>query len=320
MKILITGAAGFIGSTLAERALTLGHEVVGIDCFTDYYDVALKKRNIDTLVKGFDQFSFVEGDLTRIDLAGFLQGQGFQHVYHLAGQPGVRKSWGAEFSSYMDQNVLATQRVLDAAKVLGGNAPRISYASSSSVYGQAARYPCTETDLPAPHSPYGVTKLAGEHLVSLYRENFGLTATSYRFFTVYGPRQRPDMAFSRFIAAALEGQEITVFGDGTQIRDFTFVDDVVDALMLGAQSSAELPAVVNLSGGSSASVNQVLHILRDMIDVPLRISYQGAALGDVRQTGGENRLAREALRWSPKTDLLTGLASQLGWELERRKS
>ena len=239
MKALLTGSAGFIGSTLAERLLADDHTVVGIDALTDYYDPALKRRNLEAIAA--PGFEFVEGDLNEVDLQALLDG--VDVVFHLAGQPGVRASWGDTFGDYLDQNVRSTQRLLEACKVAGTG--RFVYASSSSIYGDAQRFPTEEDDLPAPISPYGVTKLAGEHLVRLYAKAFDLSTVALRYFTIYGPRQRPDMAFNRFIGAALGDGTIKIFGDGEQVREFTYVGDCVEATYAAA-TRGESGAVYNI--------------------------------------------------------------------------
>ncbi|WP_269844865.1 NAD-dependent epimerase/dehydratase family protein [Salinibacterium hongtaonis] len=304
----MTGVAGFIGSTAAEKLLDLGNDVVGIDAITDYYDQSIKRRNLSALDR--DGFTFIEGDLNELPLAEIVGS--VDAVVHLAGQPGVRSSWGADFGIYTRANVDATQRLLEAAK-LGGNLRRFVYASSSSIYGQADVYPTDETMVPRPFSPYGVTKLAGEHLTSLYRENFGVPSVSFRFFTVYGPRQRPDMAFSRFLTAAEAGSPITVYGDGKQIRDFTFVDDIVAALIASIQTSGELPPVMNLAGGSSVSVLEVLDTISSVTGRELKLDFQPAVDGDVVKTGGSSVLARSSLSWSPTVDVASGIARQYAW-------
>lgn len=236
----------------------------------------------------------------------------FDSIVHLAGQPGVRKSWGDDFSAYSRGNIDATQRLLEAT-LHASPAARFVYASSSSVYGQADAYPTTEGMLPRPHSPYGVTKLAGEHLVNLYGDNFGLTTTAFRFFTVYGPRQRPDMAFTRFLTAARDASPISVYGSGEQVRDFTYVDDIVRALKAAVCADAQLPRVMNLSGGSSVSVNQVLATISDITGRALDIRRTESMRGDVFRTGGDNSLARYELGWTPKISLRRGLERQWEW-------
>ncbi len=224
MQALVTGCAGFIGSRLTDTLLARGVAVRGIDAFTTYYDPAVKHANVSAAQES-PRFELIDGDLNQLDLPLVLDG--VDVVYHLAGQPGVRVSWSDGFSQYVTLNVLATQRLLEATRQ--HPVPRLVYASSSSIYGNAVRYPTTEADVPHPHSPYGVTKLAAEHLCSLYADNWGVPTVSLRYFSVYGPRQRPDMGFSRFFDAIQSGRPLPIYGTGRQIRDFTFVGDVVDA-------------------------------------------------------------------------------------------
>lgn len=309
IRALVTGCAGFIGSTLANELLSRGHRVVGIDALTDSYDVSLKTANIESLAH--DRFEMVHADLATIVLKPLLD-EPFDAIFHLAGQPGVRSSWGDEFGSYTANNINATQNLLEAV-LRSGHSTRVIYASSSSVYGQAETYPTSEDMLPRPFSPYGVTKLAGEHLVGLYRENFGLDTTSFRFFTVYGPRQRPDMAFTRFLKAAVAGEPLRIFGSGEQIRDFTYVDDIVAALIQAALSTAPLPRVMNLSGGSSVSVNEIITTIEGIAEKRIDIQHEPAVKGDVTRTGGDSTLALESLGWVPKISLRDGLKRQLDW-------
>jgi nucleoside-diphosphate-sugar epimerase len=272
--------------------------------------VTLKRANLDSLAGG--NFTFIEGDLNNVSMASLFGSVGFGSIFHLAGQPGVRLSWGADFAVNTRANVDATQRLLEAALAMGG-VDRFVYASSSSVYGQAETYPTTELTLPRPFSPYGVTKLAGEHLSVLYHENYGLPTTAFRLFTVYGPRQRPDMAFARFLRAAHAGNEITIYGDGTQIRDFTYVDDVVAALLLAAEHDGTLPNVMNVSGGSSVSVNEVLETVARVTGRDLNIVHRPRMHGDVFRTGGDGSLAGQALGWKPQMSLAQGLRRQYQW-------
>ncbi|TFD70153.1 NAD-dependent epimerase/dehydratase family protein [Cryobacterium sp. Hb1] len=312
MRVLVTGVAGFIGSTTARALLACGFEVVGVDALTDYYDPKIKRQNISTLPQ--TGFTFVEGDLNSLPLPELLVG--VDAVIHLAGQPGVRGSWGAQFDSYSRNNVEATQRLLEAARESRG-LRRFVYGSSSSVYGQAKLYPTTEDTMTRPYSPYGVTKLAGEHLTSLYRDNFGLPAVSFRFFTVYGPRQRPDMAFSKFLRAAENGEAITVYGDGSQIRDFTFVDDIVSALIVAVSIDGELPPVMNLSGGSSVSVMQILDLVSEVTGRKLDLQYLPTMDGDVTRTGGSASQAALYLGWEPRVPIAEGLRLQFEWSQQR---
>jgi UDP-glucuronate 4-epimerase len=305
VTILITGVAGFVGSALARRLIADGERVAGVDSFTDYYDPGLKKANVATIPA--EGFTLVDADLNTADLDGLLDG--VTVVFHEAGQPGVRKSWGEDFSTYVDANVLATQRLLEAAKRASG-LRRLVYASSSSVYGNAPAYPTSEDDVPRPHSPYGVTKLAAEHLCTLYAGNFGVPTVSLRYFTVYGPGQRPDMAFNRFIRAALADEPIEIYGTGEQVRDFTFVDDIVDANLRAADTDVPPGSVFNVSGGASISVNECLDVLEGIAGRPLRIERKAAVAGDVRQTGGSAERIRDVLGWRPTVDITTGLREQ----------
>lgn len=237
MRAIVTGAAGFIGHTLASKLTSDGHDVIGIDSFTPYYDTAIKEENICRIKSS--KFELIRKDILDLDLSSVLDGADV--IFHQAGQPGVRKSWGSEFSEYINANISATQYLLESAKGIS-SLKRFVYASSSSVYGDAERYPTTEMDPTSPISPYGVTKLAAEHLCTLYGKNFGVPTVSLRYFTVYGPGQRPDMAFTRFLRAAVLDDEITIFGDGHQIRDFTYIDDIVQANIIAGTSQRSCPA------------------------------------------------------------------------------
>lgn len=307
---LVTGTAGFIGSHLAERLLAEGHTVVGVDCFTDYYPREVKQRNLASLLRQ-PGFTFVEGDLLALDLPRLLQAHDVRLVFHAAAQPGVRASWGTTFEIYSQHNVLATQRLLEACRAVP--VERLVYASSSSIYGDAESLPTPEDTIPRPISPYGVTKLAGEHLCWLYWRTAGVPAVSLRYFTVYGPRQRPDMAFHRFIAALLSGAPITVYGDGHQTRDFTFVADVVQANLLAARHGAG-GQVFNIGGGTQASVNQVLAHLEQLSGRTAHIQYHQRQLGDARHTAAATIRAHQELGWVPQVSLVDGLAAQLAWQ------
>src|SRR5467141_4281056 len=251
MKAVVTGAAGFIGSHLSERLLADGQEVVGIDCFTDYYRRARKEQNLE-VARSHRNFSFEELDLVDADLTAALEGADV--VYHLAGQPGVRPSWGEQFDRYVRDNILATQRLLETLK--GTPIDRLVFAGSSSVYGDAEMFPTKESALPRPVSPDGVTKLAAEHMTLLYAKNFGVPAVSVRYFTVFGPRQRPDMAFARFMQALVDREAIEVFGDGEQTREFTYISDAIEGT-LKAASADVTGQVFNLGGGSRSTINGV---------------------------------------------------------------
>jgi len=307
VKVVVTGAAGFIGSHLCERMLADGHEVVGIDCFTDYYRRARKEQNLD-VARSHRNFSFEELDLVDADLTAALEGAAI--VYHLAGQPGVRPSWGHQFDRYVRDNVIATQRLLEHLK--GSRLKRLVFAGSSSVYGDAESFPTRESALPRPVSPYGVTKLAAEHLAHLYTRNFDIPAVSVRYFTVYGPRQRPDMAFARFMQALADGEPIEVFGDGEQTREFTYVSDAVEGTVKAATADV-VGMVFNLGGGSRVTINKVLATLGEISKLEVRRQNLPAAPGDPRHTGASINLARERLGWEPRVALREGLAKQWDW-------
>ena len=320
---LITGVAGFIGSQLAEALVAAGETVVGVDCFTPYYDRAAKEANLAELRTGADheRFRFHEVDLRTVppdDLAGLLDG--VDVVYHQAAQPGVRLSWSDGFATYDECNVLATQRLLEAVRAVSseGAGPRVVYASSSSVYGNAGRYPVLETDLPRPHSPYGVTKLAAEHLCNLYAANYGVSTVALRYFTVYGPRQRPDMAHHRLIEAALDQRPFPLFGDGSAVRDFTFVGDVVRANILAGTADVAPGTVVNVCAGGSTVLNDLIDAVGEAVGQPVPVDRQPEQAGDVRRTGGSNDLAATELGWSPQTSLVDGIRAQVDWHRSRR--
>jgi nucleoside-diphosphate-sugar epimerase len=280
---------------------------------TDYYDPLIKQSHIRTL-REWSRFEFVEADLNSVALEPLLRDVEF--IFHQAGQPGVRKSWGREFGLYLDQNVSATQRLLEAATG-AGSLRKFVYASSSSIYGNAERYPTMEDDRPEPMSPYGVSKLAGEQLAVLYARNYGLPTVALRYFTVYGPRQRPDMAFHRFVKAALLREPITVFGTGEQIRDFTHVTDVVEANYSAAISTTLPGAIYNVAGGSNTSVNEVLRMLDEMVGYAIERNWAPPVAGDVFQTGGATSKIAQDLGWRPEISLADGLLSEFQWLQEK---
>jgi nucleoside-diphosphate-sugar epimerase len=307
MKALVTGAAGFIGSTLSAALVDRGIDVVGVDCFTDYYSRDVKEDNLARL-RQHSKFTFVEAALQTADLESLLDG--VTVVYHLAAQAGVRKSWGDDFRIYTTNNVDATQRLLEAVK--DRPLSRFVYASSSSVYGDIAAIPMREDVRLQPVSPYGVTKLAAEHLCHLYHVNFGVPAVSLRYFTVYGPRQRPDMGFHRFIRAALTGGAITLFGDGQQTRDFTYVGDAVAATMAAGDRGTP-GAVYNIGGGNRVSIAEVLDLIGQLTGRPLDIRRQSSEKGDMRDTFADTTRARTDLGFSPAHTLQSGLAAEVEW-------
>ena len=312
MKALVTGAAGFIGSHLSERLLAEGAEVRAVDRFSDYYDVELKRANLAAL-ESRPGLAFVEGDLNQLDLAALLDG--IDVVFHLAAQPGVRASWGREFEIYLSDNLLATQRLLEGCR--GRELQRFVFASSSSIYGDAERFPTKETDAPAPVSPYGVTKLAGEHLCRQYFRGFGVPAVSLRYFTIFGPRQRPDMAFNRFIRAGLDGEAIQVYGDGLQERDFTYVADAVEATFAAGDRGVPGEAY-NIAGGNSATVAGVIEMLGRLIGTEIAVDHEPPVIGDARKTGADTSSAQRDLGYSPEVTLEEGLGRQIEAERERR--
>ena len=303
---LVTGAAGFIGSTLADRLLADGVRVTGVDAFTDYYDVSLKRRNLEG-ARRHPGFALLELDLADADLGRL---PAVDVVFHQAAQPGVRASWGREFAAYTRDNVLATQRLLE--RYQGEPLERFVYASSSSVYGDAETFPTPESVLPRPFSPYGVTKLAGEHLALLYGRNFGLPVVALRYFTVYGPRQRPDMAFHRFCRALLAGEPITVYGDGKQSRDFTFIADAVEANLRAWQRVGH-SSVYNVGGGSQVEVLEAIRLLEKSLGVKAQVKFEPRPPGDPLRTRADaTRLAAD-FDFTPGTAIADGLAAQAEW-------
>jgi UDP-glucuronate 4-epimerase len=295
MRWVVTGGAGFIGSLLAEALTARGDDVLGIDCFTDYYDPRLKEQNAEGL------------DVRRLDLAtDELDFAGFDGVFHLAGQPGVR-SFGDVFSLYVERNVLASQRVFEAAVRDG---VRVVFASSSSVYGDAERYPTPEDTPPAPVSPYGITKLASEHLARAYGRSFDLECVVLRYFNAFGPRQRPDMAFTKVVRALATGDAFDLYGDGEQSRGWTYADDVVDATIRAMDSGA---GTYNVGGGVEASLREAISILEGLAGRTLAINEHDPVPGDQRRTNADTTRIRSELGWAPKVSLEDGLRAQWEW-------
>jgi UDP-glucose 4-epimerase len=307
MKALVTGAAGFIGSHLAGLLLDRGAEVTGLDCFTDYYARSIKEANLADN-RGRGRFRFVEARIQDADLPALLDG--VTHVFHLAAQAGVRKSWGRDFRTYTENNVEASQQLLECC--VGLPLERFVYASSSSIYGDNTAIPMREDARPQPVSPYGVTKLAAEQLCYLYHVNHGVPATSLRYFTVYGPRQRPDMGFHRFIRAAIAGDAISLFGDGEQTRDFTFVADAVAAT--AAAGTRGVPGrAYNIGGGSRVSINEVLEMIGRVAGAPLTVRREPAQKGDMRDTFADTSLAKADLGFAPVVTLEEGIEAEYRW-------
>jgi nucleoside-diphosphate-sugar epimerase len=312
MRCVVTGAAGFIGSHLSQRLARDGHQVLGVDCLTDYYDVRRKRANLQAIRNSGVETS--PHDLRDADLDQVLEGADV--VFHLAGQPGVRASWGDSFQNYLSLNVGVTQRLLEAAR--RARLHRFVFASSSSVYGEAAAYPTSESATPAPVSPYGVTKMAAEQLCHTYWHNWGVPVLALRYFTVYGPRQRPDMGIHRFLDALLTGEPLTVWGDGRQIRDFTYVADVVEATVAAGTGDAPPDSTINVAGGSSVSVNDLLLLLQEITGCHATVNHVGTQAGDVTVTGGSIERAEQLLGWVPATALARGLKEQCAWQMEAR--
>lgn len=308
MKIAVTGVAGFIGSHLAEKVLSEGHDVTGIDCFTDYYPREIKENNL-VRCRENPRFNLHEANIAEANLLPVLEHTDI--VYHLAAQAGVRTSWGDQFRVYSDFNILGTQRILETARLAGIR--RVVYASSSSVYGDVDAFPMSESVCPRPVSPYGVSKLAAEHLCILYTANYGLSTVSLRYFTVYGPRQRPDMAFHKFIRAFLENRQPVLYGDGNQTRDFTYVTDAVDATYKAGLIPGLSGRILNIGGGSRISLNNVITILEELLGAPFNLQKTGTQKGDVRHTAADISAAATALGYAPGTTLKEGLANEIDW-------
>jgi UDP-glucose 4-epimerase len=319
---VVTGCAGFIGSTLTEALLQLGCQVTGVDCLTDYYDTDLKRENLAGFADHPD-FTFLEKDLNDLDPVDLLTGK--VACFHLAAQAGVRASWGDYFSEYLARNVMATQRLLEGAKnpQVAGTLKRFVYSSSSSVYGDQPELPVTEQALPQPRSPYGVTKMAAEHLCVLYSMNFKVPTSSLRYFTVFGPRQRPDMAFRIFIERALDGQPFEVFGDGSQTRDFTYVGDAVRSNLLAVACERDWE-VFNTGGGSRMVFSDTLDMLADLLRARVPgidpvVTYTATAKGDVKDTFADRQHVEAVIGYKPTLAFAEGLAREVDWAIARRQ-
>jgi UDP-glucuronate 4-epimerase len=310
MRALVTGCAGFIGSHLTESLLEDGVDVLGVDCFNDNYARPQKLHNLERAME-WRNFEFVPIDLARGDLHDIV-GE-VETVFHLAAEPGVRSSWGDRFELYVRNNVLATQQLLEAASNLPDH--RFVYASSSSIYGDAEEFPTPENVTPRPFSPYGVTKLSAEHLCQAYHGNFGVDVVTLRYFSVYGPRQRPDMGFHKFCKAAIRGEPITVFGDGRQTRDFTFVADVVRATRAAGEAPGVGGLIMNIGGGSQVSVNETLAFLGELAGNSLDVKYVEQMHGDVRNTCADSALAEKHLGIVPEVEWRQGLQAEWEWAL-----
>lgn len=307
MNYLVTGAAGFIGSHLCKKLIQNGAHITALDAFTDFYSPTIKKSNIQPLVS-HPHFKLIHADILQSDLDKIMDK--IDVVFHFAAQPGVRTSWGSDFFIYTRNNIDATQRLLEAAKRT--KLKKFIYASSSSVYGLSPQLPMTETSTLHPYSPYGVTKLAAEHLCFLYYKNYGVPCVSLRFFTVYGPGQRPDMAFHKFFKAILSDEKISVYGDGQQTRDFTFIDDIIEA-NLSSIENGRAGENYNLGGGSRRKLADIFPIIEGICQKEVKIQYVPGQKGDVRHTLADIQKAREDLKYSPKISLDEGLKYEWEW-------
>ncbi len=309
MKYLVTGCAGFIGSHLTEALLARGEDVLGIDAFIPFYALGLKRQNL-ARVLAHPRFQLIEADLAAVDLKPILDG--VDVIFHLAGQPGVRDSWGAMFDAYARNNVIATERLLHAA--VGSGVQRFVFSGSSSVYGDSPAIPWSEDTCPQPRSPYAITKLAAEHLCRSYHLDFGVPTVVVRYFTVYGPRQRPDMAFHKFLKAALNDDPIPLYGNGRQTRDFTYVSDIVAGTLAAADASDEVVGqTFNLGGGSRISLTALLELLTEVVGKPVTIQRLGRQAGDVRHTWADIERAQQMLGYHPRVTLRDGLTQEYAW-------
>jgi UDP-glucuronate 4-epimerase len=313
MRYVVTGSAGFVGAHVCEALLERGHEVDGLDAFTDYYDPSIKRANAARLAR-HDGFQSLELDLARADLDDVVADA--DAVIHLAAQPGVRLSWSEGFAVYVERNISASQRLLEAARRT--RVPRLVLASSSSVYGNASDQPISEDAPTRPFSPYGVTKLAMEHLASAYRANWGLSTVVLRYFTLYGPGQRPDMALHRFIAAVAAGRPVPVYGDGEQVRDFTYVSDAAAATLAAVEADVAPASVFNVAGGSPTTVNDLLGLVAEHVGRLLVTRHLPTQAGDVRATHGAVDRARALLGWQPEVSLDDGVKLQVVHQLAGR--
>jgi nucleoside-diphosphate-sugar epimerase len=313
VRALVTGCAGFIGSHLTESLLEEGAQVVGVDTFTDNYEEQQKQRNIERATD-WETFELVRADLAEVDLAPLMSGMDV--IFHLAAEPGVRASWGQRFDVYVRNNVLTTQRLLEALKAQAQTSTRLVFASSSSVYGDAELLPTPESTIPRPVSPYGVTKLSAEHLCQIYGRSHEVETVSLRYFSVYGPRQRPDMAFHRFCRAVLEYRPLVIYGDGTQKRDFTFVADAVAATKSAAKAQGVAGGIFNIGGGGHVSLVETVELIGELAGRALEIQHATAPAGEARDTRADTTYAYEKLGYRPSVSLEAGLSAEFAWMVE----
>ncbi len=306
---IVTGVAGFIGSNLAETLLKQGNHVIGIDHFNDYYDPQLKRKNV-AFLQSYKSFELIEASIQDLDWISLLKQ--VEVIYHQAAQAGVRASWGKSFLDYTERNINATQIILEAAKN-SPNLKRFVHASTSSIYGNAETFPTPEILCPQPVSPYGITKLAAERLCQLYCQNFKVPITILRYFSVYGPRQRPDMGFHKFFRAAIVGEAIPIYGDGQQTRDFTYVEDVVAGNLLAAAVPEAIGEIINIGGGSRVVLQDILDQIDQIVGFSIQRNYQETAMGDARHTAADVTKAREILGYQPKVSLREGLEAEWHW-------
>jgi len=310
MRVLVTGVCGFIGSSLSERLLNEGFSVTGVDSFNDYYPRRIKENNIRGLIE-HPEFEFIEADILNFGWDKVIDE--VEGVFHQAAVAGVRASWGHKFDQYVENNVLGTQRLLEACKERNLN--KFIYASSSSVYGDTDELPIRETSPTNPVSPYGVTKLAGEHLAALYYKGYGVPTVSLRYFTVYGPRQRPDMAFHKFISAVMKGEPITIYGNGEQTRDFTFIHDAVEANIAAFKNGKE-GEIYNIGGGSTIRLIDAIKIIEEITGKEANLEFAEPQRGDARHTFSDVSKAKMDFGYSPKTEVKIGLEKHYLWLLK----
>ena len=309
MRYLVTGCAGFIGSHLCHELLENNHEVIGVDSLNSYYSVKIKKSNLENLKTYGERFTFYEMDVNAIEKSIFLKLDG---VFHLAAQAGVRSSWGSNFSEYVKNNLLATQKIFDNTK----DGLPVVYASSSSVYGNSSHYPVIEDDLMSPRSPYGVTKAGGDLLAQAYLNNFDSKLIGVRYFTVYGPRQRPDMAFTRICSSILSNDVFPIYGTGQQIRDFTYVSDAVKATVLLMEQKET--GIFNIGGGEETTLLNAIGLFQRISGKKLNVITEYSAKGDVERTGASTLKLTQLTGWTPKFDMVNGIEAQWNWALKNR--